>query len=81
MQQQLLETIDIMIEKKINNLKFDKTVKGTVIEILENNHYKVSISGITCTLKYTKEKLSLYSGVYILIPNNDYKNMFILCTC
>ncbi len=61
--QQLLETINIMTEQKINSLKFDKTVKGTVTEILENNHYKVDISGITYTLKYTREKLREYSLV------------------
>ena len=80
-QQQLLEAIDILIDKKISALKFDKTVKGTVTKILENNYYEVSISGVKYKLKYRKEKLQEYSSVYILIPNNDYKNMFILCPC
>ncbi len=80
-QQQILEAIDIMLEKKISGIKFDKTVKGTISKVLENSYYEVNISGITYILKYTKEKLRQYSSVYVLIPNNDYKNMFILCLC
>ena len=78
--QEILNTIDIIIEQKINNLKFDKTVRGTVKEILNDDYYKINISGAEYTLKYTKEKLKIYSSVYVLIPNNDYKNMFVLCS-
>ena len=80
-QRQLLETIDILIEKRINNLKFDKTVKGTITKKLDNNYYEVNISGVKYVLKYDKEKLREFSSVYALIPNNDYKNIFILCPC
>lgn len=80
-QRQLLETIDILIEKRINSLKFDKTVKGTVTKKLGDNYYEVNISGVTYTLKYDKENLREFSSVYALIPNNDYKNIFILCPC
>lgn len=80
-QRQLLETIDILIEKRINSLKFDKTVKGTITKKLEDNYYEVNISGITHTLKYDNENLREFSSVYVLIPNNDYKNIFILCPC
>lgn len=79
--QEILNTINIVVEQKINNLKFDKTVKGTIKEILENNYYIVNISGVNYKLKYSKENLKIYSSVYVLIPNNDYKNMFILCAC
>lgn len=79
--QEILNTINIIVDQKINNLKFDKTVKGTVKEILENNYYTINISGTDYKLKYSKERLKMYSSVYVLIPNNDYKNMFILCTC
>lgn len=90
--EQILETIDILIDKKadnlnkninrkIENLKFDKTVRGIISEILDNNYYNVNIFGKVYKLKYTKEELKKDSFVYILIPNNDYKNMFILCTC
>ncbi len=77
--QEFLEAIDIIVNQKINNLKFDKTVRGTVKEILNDDYYKINISGAEYTLKYTKEKLKIYSSVYVLIPNNDYKNMFVLC--
>lgn len=80
-QRQLLETIDILIEKRINSLKFDKTVKGTITKKLEDNYYEVNISGVTHTLKYDNENLREFSSVYVLIPNNDYKNIFILCPC
>ena len=80
-QRQLLETIDILIEKRINSLKFDKTVKGTIKKKLEDNYYEVNISGVTRTLKYDNENLREFSSVYVLIPNNDYKNIFILCPC
>ena len=58
-QRQLLETIDILIEKRINSLKFDKTVKGTITKKLEDNYYEVNISGVTHTLKYDNENLRL----------------------
>lgn len=77
--QEFLEAIDIIVNQKVNNLKFDKTVRGTVKEILNDDYYKINISGVEYTLKYTKEKLKIYSLVYVLIPNNDYKNMFVLC--
>ena len=80
-QRQLLETIDILIEKRINILKFDKTVKGTITKKLEDNYYELNISGVTRTLKYDNENLREFSSVYVLIPNNDYKNIFILCPC
>ena len=80
-QRQLLETIDILIEKRINSLKFDKTVKGAITKKLEDNYYEVNISGVTHTLKYDNENLREFSSVYVLIPNNDYKNIFILCPC
>ena len=77
--QEFLEAIDIIVNQKVNNLKFDKTVRGTVKEVLTGDYYKINISGVEYTLKYTKEKLKIYSLVYVLIPNNDYKNMFVLC--
>lgn len=90
--QQILETIDILTDKKINNLnknidkkinglKFDKTVRGTINEILNDNYYNVNIFGEVYKLKYTKEELRKGSFVYVLIPSNNYKNMFILCPC
>lgn len=77
--QEILNTIDIIVNQKINSLKFDKTVRGTVKKVLNDDYYKINISGAEYTLKYTKEKLKIYSSVYVLIPNNDYKNMFVLC--
>lgn len=77
--QEVLNAIDILIDKKIDRLKFDKTVKGTIIKVLDNNYYEVNISGVVYKLKYTKEILKIHSSVWVLIPNNDYKSMFILC--
>ncbi len=79
LKQTILNTIDIIVDQKIKNLKFDKTVKGTVVEILENNYYKIQIQNVFYKLKYNKKNLSLHTTVYVLIPNNNYKNMFILC--
>lgn len=76
---EILNAIDIMVEQKIRNLQFDKTIKGVVVEVLEDNYYNIQIQGNIYRLKYTKEKLKIYSSVYVLIPNNDYKNMFVLC--
>lgn len=79
LKQELLDSIDIIVNQKTANLKFDKTLKGTVTDILKNNYYQISISGVNHKLKYTKDELKLYSSVYVLIPNGDSKNMFILC--
>ena len=85
--EQILDAIDIIVDQKIKNLKFDKTVKGVVEETyneengLKENYYKINISGVTHILKYTKGTLKKHSGVYVLIPVNDIKKMFILCPC
>ena len=76
---EILNAIDIMVEQKIHSLQFDKTIKGVVVEVLEDNYYNIQIQGNIYKLKYTKEILKKYSSVYVLIPNKNYKNIFILC--
>lgn len=40
---QILESIDIIVDKKIENLKFDKTIEAVVIEIVDAEQGKYRI--------------------------------------
>jgi hypothetical protein len=75
----LVDTIMQMVEEYLKDAKYDRTTIGTVTEVLGNNMYKVLIQGAEYVIqsKYTSHKK--YEKVFVMIPQNNYSNMFILC--
>jgi len=75
----ICDAIDIIVRKRISELKFDKTIQGTVSSCVNPNtgEYKVQYqdSSITCfcpdpgTIFYKNG-----TQVYVLVPSNDFAN-------
>lgn len=78
LKKEILDAIEIIVENKLKEIKFDKTVVGVVTNKLDNNYYLINVYGSNYKIKYEKEELKIYDNVYLLIPNNNYKNIFIL---
>lgn len=77
-QEQIFQAIDIITDKKVRELKFDKTVEGLVVSDAkaETGEYEVQYQDIRFTayssnntVKYKKDE-----NVLILIPDGDMSN-------
>ena len=74
---EMIKTILLAIDKKIATAKFDRTVRGRIIEIINDRKYKVEIDGQTHNVK-GKTGYLVNDVVYITIPQNNVKDMFIV---
>ena len=75
--QELAKQLKTFVDKRIKRAKFDRTVRGRIIELLPNDKYKVQIDGNNYTVK-GKIGYSINDLVYVLIPQNNYKDMIII---
>ena len=75
--QTLVKEIDTMIDYKLNNAKFDRTVKAMVTAVLNNtNKYLVMIEGQE--LEATSyNQLSVGDMCFVTISQNNLNNLFI----
>lgn len=74
-QEYILQSIDILLDKKIDNLHFDKTYDGMILESSDNGYY-VGVAG----KKINAETSSTYSAgdlVKVHIPLNNWNNAYI----
>lgn len=77
----LLSGIQYLIEQNIASAPFDKVKNGKVLAINLDGTYRVSIEGKIYNIpSLVKSGISVNSIVKILIPQNEYSNMFILNT-
>ena len=77
----LLTGVQYSIEQNIASAPFDKVKNGKVLAINLDGTYRVSIEGKTYNLpSLVKAGISVNSIVKVLIPQNEYSNMFILNT-
>ena len=74
---EIIKTILLAIDKKLENAPYDRTVKGRIIETLPNNKYKVLVSGKEFTVK-AKSLHGINDVVYVCIPQNNTREMFIV---
>lgn len=81
LQKSILASIKRLIDKKLNKLKFDYTVKGKVKEVLtEDEEYKVEINGENYDIKARPDlDLSEDDIVYVRVIQNNFSNKFIDC--
>lgn len=76
----ILETIEIMINEKINSLKFNYVIDGTIIEVVDANTYKVNLFDNIETLKSMNGQEYLVGDiVYVIVFNSNYSDKKILC--
>lgn len=75
----LFEAIDIIVDKKLSSLDFDRTIVGE-IEGRAERGYKVRY-GDTSFIAYSADRGTSYApgaAVYILIPKNNFSNTKII---
>ena len=74
----LLSTIEMMIEEKMKSHSAPKMFQSVVYKVNEDNTYQIvkdkQIYNVKNGLGY---KLSIGQGVWVVIPNNELRNMFI----
>ena len=77
----LLQTIKTLIRQEINNAPFDKTRQAIILTNNSNGTYKIRLDG------YEYDNIPSYpsnttivvgSVVKVIIPNNQYSQMFLL---
>lgn len=77
-QSEIIKAIDIMIVKRLENLKISTDV-ASVVQDIKGNKYKVAINGNEIWVKCgTNISVSKGSLVWIHIPNGNIKDAFIL---
>lgn len=74
--EQIFNAIEIIANKKISGLKYDKTIKGKIVQIVNLNtgEYRVEYSG-GIFLAYSQDltkKYKVNDEVYVNIPEGDY---------
>ena len=70
----LFNAIDIIIQERLKNLRFDRTIVCTVIEKSKENWYRVSYQGLMFEAQSDISTLKKNDQVYVLIPENDETN-------
>ena len=74
-QEDLFKSIDTIVQSRIANLPYDKTIECEVIDISnsKNNIYKVSYQNISFEAISTIDSLQNGDIVYVQIPQNDFR--------
>ena len=79
-QENLLKAIDIIVEERLKNLKFNYTITGKVTEVTDSINYKVLINNEESKVKAINGQTYLVNDVvYILMQNNNKSDRLILC--
>lgn len=74
----LVDKIISIVEKKNENLKYDKTFKSTVWKINENGTYQIRYLGQPYNVNNALgTTLSLGQSVWVKIPSGTFRNMHI----
>lgn len=76
---QIVDSVDSMIETKINSAGFDKTRWGEITAVNADGTYNVTVDGREYTsIKAVNTNLVLGDVVTITYPNNQSTNAFII---
>lgn len=74
----ILKTIEIMIDNKLSQLRFDRTVDARIIDKIEKG-YTVMIDGVRITVKsYGDSVYKKGDEVKVLLPQNNINQAYIL---
>ena len=77
--QTLSKVINDTVAYQLATMPFDRTLVGEIKDQLINGYYNVEIQGVKYKVK-SKIKYSIRDKVYLLVPQNNMSNMFILAT-
>lgn len=74
----ILKAIEIMIDNKLSQLRFDRTVDARIIDKIEKG-YTVMIDGVRITVKsYGDSVYKKGDEVKVLLPQNNINQAYIL---
>lgn len=75
----IIDSIDYIVKERLKNAPFDKTRTGRITRSLGNNRYMVKIDNTEYEVtSISDETFSKNHIVKVLVPENQYNNMFIL---
>ena len=80
----MTKVIKSACERIVAKAKYDKTVRGVVVETPSDNSnlFVVQVNGGRYPIpNYSNNTLRVGNGVMVLIPCNNYADMFILAKC
>lgn len=72
----IVEAINNIVEPKVVSLKYDKTYRGKITQVVSDNLYKVQINGAEYELPYN-ENLSVGQIVRVKAPLNNFSDIYI----
>lgn len=77
---ELLEAIDVLISKRLGELKFNYKIEGRIVEVISVDTYKVEIQNNMSEIKSMNDTTyQVGDVVYIIVFNNNYSDKKILC--
>lgn len=77
--QNIIQAINNIVEPKVESLKYDKTFRGKIIEVIDVGKYKVQINGKDYTMTHN-EKLAVGDIVKVKAPLNNFSDIYIEST-
>ncbi len=78
--EELLEAIDILINKRLAELKFNYKIEGKITEIVNADIYRVEIQNNISEIKSMNgTTYQVGDVVEIIVYNNNYSDKKILC--
>lgn len=80
--EQVLQAVDIVVDEKISQLKYDKTVQAQICDIinLDTGEYKVRYSGniFSAFANNLEDTYKIKDEVYVTIPEDNFSNKKII---
>ena len=74
----LLQAIDLLVDKRVGQLKFDKTIQAEIYSIvdLDTGEYQVKYAGnaFSAFAQDTTKSFSVGDNVYVTVPEGDFDN-------
>lgn len=76
---EIIESIDFLIEQKLANASFDKTKIARVLKVNDDNTYDLMLDGIEMSKVKSKGGVcGVNEVVDVKIPQNNYSKMYII---
>jgi len=72
---EIFKSIHLIVDRKLQELRLDRTVQVTVISQIENDQYKVFFQGVEYdAFALTSDVFTSQQSVFMLIPENNFSN-------
>jgi hypothetical protein len=72
---EIFKSIHLITDRKIQELKLDRTVQVTIVSQVQNDQYRISYQGVEYdAFALTSETFTSNQSVFMLIPENNFSN-------